>query len=233
MRVHVVLGLPEDVSGVVVAVDVLRSSTTIVAALENGAEEIIPCASVEEARTLKNRVGQGALLVGEQMGFTPEGFDFNISPRFMKPEILSGRKIIYCSTNLMRVVSSCLEAEALMIGALTNSAAVARYLNRLRSEQVTIIACGLIPERMITLEDVVGAGAIVSKLDYAEATDTAMLAQLAYENGRWREFVRRGYIASYLRRIGWGEDIEFCLMEDISNVVPILRDGVLKPLIVD
>jgi len=233
MRVHAVFGFPKEVSDVIVVVDVFRSSTAIVAALENGAKEIIPCASVEEAKSLKQRLGAGAVLVGERMGLTPEGFDFNISPRLMKSEAISGKRIIYCSTNLMRVVSSCLDAKTLIIGALTNSGAVAKYLNRRKPELVTIVACGLIPKNMITLEDVIGAGAIISKLSYDEASDTALIAQLAYENGRWRDFVRKGYIANYLREIGWGDDIDICLKEDVSNIVPILGDGVFKAFVVD
>ena len=81
---------------------------------------------------------------------------------------------------------------------------------------------------MITLEDVVGAGAIVHKLRYDEASDSAILAQLVYENDRWREIVSRGFIANYLRQIGWGNDIEICLKEDASNIIPILEGGELK-----
>jgi len=233
MRVDVVFGLPKELAEVMVVVDVFRSSTTIVTALENGAEEIIPCASIDEARKMKKSIGSGVLLVGERMGFTPEGFDFNISPRLMKPEAVSGKKIIYCSTNLMKVVSQCLDAKTLLIGALSNSRAVARYLNSLKPDSVSIVACGLIPKNMVTLEDVIGAGAIVSKLRYEEASDTALLAQLAYESGKWKDFARKGYIANYLSRIGWGEDIELCLMEDTSNIVPILKDGVFKALVVE
>jgi len=233
MRVDVVFGLPKELTSVIIVVDVFRSSTTIVTALENGAEEIVPCASIDEARKLKEKLGNKALLVGERMGFKPEGFDFNISPRFMKPEVISGKKIVYCSTNLMKVVSHCLNAETLLIGALTNSRAVAKYLNAIKPESVALVACGLIPKNMITVEDVIGAGAIVSKLEYDEASDTALLARLAYESRKWKDFVKEGFVANYLKKIGWGEDIEICLMEDVSNVIPILKDGVFKALVVD
>ena len=228
MRVELFFGLPEKSCENVIVVDVFRSSTTIVAALENGAEEVIPSASPDEARKMKEEIGGGALLVGEELGFTPEGFDLNISPRLMRRETVSGKKIIYCSTNLAKVVSRFLDAENLVVGGLTNSSAVADYVNKLNPSRVMVVACGLIPKGMITLEDVNGAGSIISKLEYDEASDAAVLAKLAYENKRWREAVSNGYIANYLRKIGWGEDIDVCLSEDTSNVVPILKNGVLK-----
>ena len=228
MQVELVFGLPEERCRNVVVVDVFRSSTTIVAALENGAEEVIPVSSTEEAFRLRKELGGETLLVGEEMGITPEGFDLNISPRLMKKETVEGKKIIYRSTNLARVVSEFLNAENLVVGALTNSGAVARYVSGLGLDRVMVVACGLIPKKMITLEDVVGAGSIISKLDYDEASDAAIIAKLAYENKGWRKAVENGYIAKYLRELGWGQDIEYCLSEDISNVVPVLKNGVLK-----
>ena len=230
MLVDVIFGLPESFSETVVVVDVFRSSTAIVTALENGAEAIIPSPSVEEARKLKEKLGRDYLLVGEELGFTPKGFDLNISPRLLTKDKVAGRKLIYCSTNLIKIVHRCLKAETLIIGALVNSRAVAKYLNELDPDSVSIVACGFLPKNMITLEDVVGAGAIVSKLNYDEASDAAILAQLAYENDTWRERIPMGFVSKYLKKIGWEEDVEICLSEDVSNVVPILRNGELKGL---
>ncbi|HDD39787.1 MAG TPA: 2-phosphosulfolactate phosphatase [Nitrososphaeria archaeon] len=228
MFVDVLFGLPQRFAETVVVVDVFRSSTAIVTAFENGAASIIPCSSAPEAFKLRERLGDDYLLVGEELGLTPKGFDLNISPSLLTRERVGGRRIIYCSTNLMKVVSRCIDAKRLVIGALINSRAVAEYLNEIRPDHVSIIACGFLPKNMITLEDVVGAGAIVHKLRYDEASDSAILAQLVYENDRWREIVPRGFIANYLKQIGWGNDIEICLKEDASDIIPILEGGELK-----
>ncbi len=220
--------MPEKFAETVVVVDVFRSSTAIVTAFENGAAGIVPCSSAAEAFRLRERLGDEYLLVGEELGLTPRGFDLNISPSLLTRDRIGGRKMIYCSTNLMKVVSRCMSAERLVIGGLVNSRAVAEYLNKIRPDHISIIACGFLPKNMVTLEDVVGAGAIVHKLRYDEASDTAILAQLVYENDRWREVVPRGFIANYLRQIGWGDDIEICLKEDVSEIIPILKDGELK-----
>ena len=227
MRVELFFGIPEESCENVIVIDVFRSSTTIILALENGAKEVIPTGSPEEAKKVKERIGDG-LLVGEELGFTPEGFDMNISPRLMTKEAVSGRRMIYCSTNLMKAVLRFMDAENLIVGALTNSSAVARYVNSLNPSRLMIVACGFIPKKMITLEDVVGAGSIISKLRYDEASDTAIMARLIYENENWKEAVREGFIANYLRKIGWGDDIDVCLEEDLSNIVPVLREGSFK-----
>lgn len=229
MLVEVLFGLPEKFAETVVVVDVFRSSTSIVVALENGAISIIPCPSKMDAIELKERLGDGCILVGEELGFTPEGFDLNISPRLLTREKVGGKKIIYCSTNLARAVFRCIDAKRLIVGGLVNSRAVAKYLNNVRPEEVSIIACGFIPKNAISLEDVVGAGAIIHKLRYDEASDTALMAQLVYESDGWREAVLRGSTANYLRKIGWEGDIEICLSEDISDIVPILEGGEFKP----
>jgi len=233
MLVDVVFGLPRERLERLVVVDVFRSSTAIVKALENGAVEIIPCSSIAEAKRLKRKLGSNTLLVGERMGITPKNFDLNISPSLLTRERVEGRRIIYCSTNLMKVVSRNLDSKLLLIGGLINASAVAKYLNRLNPEKITIVACGLIPDKMITMEDVIGAGAIISRLIDAELTDTAIISRLAYENDEWRRIIPNSYIANYLRSIGWGQDIEICLNEDSSNIVPILVDGVIKGVRVD
>lgn len=230
MIVEVLFGLPENFAETVVVVDIFRSSTSIVTALQNGAMSIIPCPSAADALKLRECIEGDCLLVGEEFGFTPHGFDLNISPSLLTRERIGGRKVIYCSTNLAKVISRCIEAERLVVGGLVNARAVAEYLNRIRPDKVSIIACGFVPKNMIALEDVVGAGAIVHKLRYDEASDSALMAQLIYENDRWRDLVLESFTAKYLRQIGWGNDIELCLREDISDIIPMLEDGELRPI---
>jgi len=234
MRVDVALGPPKEHPENLVVVDIFRSSTSIITALENGAREIIPCSSLERARMLKRGLGERALLVGERRGLTPRGFDLNISPSLLVRERVEGRRIIYCSTNLMKVVSRHMKsAKHLIIGGLINASAVARYLRKLDLERVVIAACGLLFENLISLEDVIGAGAIVSRLDDEDLSDTALLAKLAYENKNWRRAILQCYTAKYLERIGWGMDVELCLREDISSIVPILSGNVIKGVRID
>ena len=71
----------ELAAGVVVMVDVLRASTTIVTALANGAKEVIPCLEIDEARqkaaewTGSGESSERPLLGGERGGLAIAGFD--------------------------------------------------------------------------------------------------------------------------------------------------------------
>ena len=80
LNVHLLpeLADPHDLAGhTSIVIDVLRASTTITTALASGAEKLIPCLTVEEARQLA-RDRPGALLGGERGGERLPGFDFGI-----------------------------------------------------------------------------------------------------------------------------------------------------------
>lgn len=231
MMIDVIFGTPKELSEAMVIVDVFRSSTTIVTALDNGARYVVPCRSVEEARRFKSEVEgrlRSALLIGEDMGITPEGFDLNISPQNMRKEFVQGKVLIYRSTNLTSILHSCQTAKMVLIGALVNATAVARHLEAMKPRNVGIVACGMVPYEMVTLEDVVGAGAIVHDLRRGKLSDSAMLSRLVYHNSKWRKKIHNGYIAKYLTKIGFSEDILYCLQENISDTVPVLKNGRLS-----
>ena len=71
-----------DLAGrAVVVIDILRSTTTIVTALANGARAIIPAASSEEAvRLAGNLEKNGVILAGERKGVKIPGFALGNSP---------------------------------------------------------------------------------------------------------------------------------------------------------
>ena len=87
MRVDVVFGgaalMPSDVSGRVVAViDVLRASTSIATALNNGAKAVIPLESSDEVVTRSKALERSDVrLAGERRMLAIPGFDLGNSPR--------------------------------------------------------------------------------------------------------------------------------------------------------
>ena len=65
----------------VIVIDVLRASTTIVTALNNGAREIIPVGSIESAvKVSGNLFGDVVLRGGERNGKIITGFNLGNSP---------------------------------------------------------------------------------------------------------------------------------------------------------
>lgn len=216
-----VLYRPKRVYDALVLVDVFRSSTTITLTLEEGAKYILPCRTLREAVRVKLELlkkGEEAILAGERMGVKPRGFDTNISP----PIPAKGKAVVYTSTNLVRQLFRIPAGAEVIIGALVNSKAVSDYLRGADFERIGVVACG--EKGKISIEDVVGAGAIAKKLG-ADLTDSAVVALLAYENGRWRDYVKRSSSYRLLESLGFKDDLRLCMTEDISDTVPVLKGG--------
>ena len=95
-----VLPRKEDLPGTALAgtavavIDVLRATSTAVAALAAGAAALRPCASPDEARALAERLraaGVPCLLCGEAGAVKVPGFDLGNSPReFLQPAAETG-----------------------------------------------------------------------------------------------------------------------------------------------
>src|SRR3989454_9086654 len=84
----------------VVVIDVLRATTTVVAALANGAKAVIPAATSEEAvRLASNLEKDGVLLAGERQGLKIEGVALGNSPGGMTPAAGAGKTLVLSTTN--------------------------------------------------------------------------------------------------------------------------------------
>ena len=91
----------ESVRGqTVVVIDVLRTSTTIVAALHNGARGVIPSGSLEAATELVVKLGvEDVLLCAERDVRQVEGCDLGNSPAEYTAEIVKDRLIVLATSN--------------------------------------------------------------------------------------------------------------------------------------
>ena len=99
-----------------VVVDVMRATATIAQALASGYERVYCCREIEDARALREKLGEG-LLGGERSAVQIEGFDLGASPR----EVLEprGRVLIYSTTNGTRAVLAAVSAcRKVLLGSL-------------------------------------------------------------------------------------------------------------------
>ena len=81
---------------IVVVIDVLRATSAICAAFENGIRSIIPVATIEEAQDYKDR---GYLVGAERKGQIVEGFDFGNSPTHILNVDFKGKTIIHTTSS--------------------------------------------------------------------------------------------------------------------------------------
>ena len=83
-------------AGTVVVIDVLRAATTIVYALEAGAEQILPCLEIADALALAERFSPDEVVLGgEREGSLIEGFDLGNSPDEYTSERVGGKTVIF------------------------------------------------------------------------------------------------------------------------------------------
>lgn len=201
----------------IVVVDVFRSSSAIITALGNGAKSVVPFTNLSKAVQAHRSSRLSTILAGERKGITPTHFDYNISPFEMSRENVSGRTILYSSSNLTRILDKLEKRHCILIGGIINARAVANYLQA-RHNDAAIIPCGT--RLGITIEDLVGAGAIAASIRHAEFSDNALVAIGLFKAKGWKGLVRRGRIAARLKELGFQKDIGFCLRLDSSSVVP-------------
>lgn len=222
LKVHVASSVSEEAScDTLVVVDVLRSSSTIIQALSNGARAVIPFSHPRDALKFRSSIPRGShLLVGERNGITPRGFNYNISPFDMSRKNVFGKTILYSSSNLTRVLGKLERRKNLIIGGIVNARATAVFL-RSKGNDVTIIPCGTLQGP--TIEDLAGAGAIATGLLAEDLSDNALIAVGLYRNTRWRSLVKRGRITKRLLNLGFGRDVDFCLQPNTSSIVPSMR----------
>lgn len=208
-----------------VVIDTFRSSSTITMALKNGAKEVIPLNNIRAAIDYRRKFGdsRAAILVGERRGITPRGFDYNISPYDMSPQNVSGKSIIYSSTNLTRILAK-LRGPRVIIGGINNARAVAHYLRRYG--RIALVPYGT--KQGTTIEDIVGAGSIVDLSHPDDLTDSALIALGLYRCPEWRRLCIKGRTAKLMHKLGMQKDVELCLRVNLSSIVP----GVVKGRIV-
>lgn len=215
MRVHVAFTPAETVRApVAVVVDVLRATSTIVQALASGYRRVLCCAEIDEARELRERLGEG-VLAGERLAQAIPGFDLGNSPaEFVAPR---GETVILTTTNGTRaIVAAAAGAETVLVGSLLNLAAVTDAA-RDAGAAVEVVCAGV--DGRFSLDDAYCAGRIAGLLG-GERSDAAEAAvRLAGSFANAGEGLRA---AENPRQEALGDDLAWCARESVLAVVPRL-----------
>src|SRR3989442_10813079 len=128
MRIDVVLTADEVVAdhvrdSTVLVIDVLRASTTMIAALAGGAAAIVPVAEPAEALRRAAAIGNGTLTAGERHGERIAGFDLGNSPVEVAARDIRLRTIVFTTSNGTRALLAARHAPAVGIAAFVNLSA--------------------------------------------------------------------------------------------------------------
>lgn len=203
----------------VVIIDVLRATSVITTALNNGAKAVIAKIEVEEALALKNEM---SLLCGERKALKIEGFDLTNSPLDYKREIVEDKIIILTTTNGTKTIHRSLCAHKIIIGCMLNGKAVASYITK-QNKDVVIVCAGTYGK--FSLDDYICAGKIiydVIKKSSIDLDDFAATAYMSYRDNKEAviAFVSMASHYKYLISIGLQDDVKYCFTEDITHIVP-------------
>lgn len=231
MRIDVALvpALLRDSGSLAVVVDTLRASSSIVALLDAGVPTIIPAASVEAAREMRERLPDH-LLCGEANGLPPPGFDYGNSPVEFAALEPGGRSAILATSNGTRILNELAGRPAVLVGGLTNREAAAAAALALAREHACDIAvvCAAAPSGKLALEDAIGGGAIAeAALRLAPAlqpSDDTRFARDAFlaAAGDLPGAIAASRHGAELIAAGFAADVEYCARLDVSSVAPLL-----------
>ncbi|HWN94141.1 MAG TPA: 2-phosphosulfolactate phosphatase [Methylomirabilota bacterium] len=224
-----------------VVFDVLRATSSMLTALNNGAEAIIPVSEISEALAIRQKQ-PSVLLAGERNGLRigrelTGGIDFDLgnSPRDFGAEKIRGKTIAWTTTNGTRALRACAHAEMVLLGALANLRVLADILDQLRPQNLLLICAGTF--EAAAFEDLFAAGALIDSLQHLTAkehcSDAAQLVWHAYRH----VFDDAALIASSLnaRRLlanpDLAPDVAICLQRDtVQFNASLLRDGTVRAM---
>ncbi|MGC4056706.1 MAG: 2-phosphosulfolactate phosphatase, partial [Chitinophagaceae bacterium] len=207
---------------VTVIIDVFRATSTIAAALDNGARRIVPVASVEECIAI-SKITPNSITAGERDGKVAPGLEYGNSPSEYPRAFIGGKDLILTTTNGTRLLHMVKDAHTIVTGSFPNLGAIVEFLRK--EQRRVLLACASWKDRF-NLEDALFAGAVAAQLndEFTINCDSAMacISLNADSRGDYFEYLKRG--AHYKRLSGFGleSDMVYCTTPDVHPVVPIL-----------
>jgi 2-phosphosulfolactate phosphatase len=217
---------------VVIVLDILFATSTMVNAFAEGVDAIWPALNSDDANIVAGGIGEcirsGEYLAEHLPGFAPA------MPLLLAREPLSGRKLVYCTTNGTVALRASAKASYAYIGALLNGAALVSHVRQTHPGLSVLIVCsGSVGN--FNLEDFYGAGHLVDHFEKQgggyELNDAARAAQL----------VRRGYgaldvlmgsrVGMMMQAKGLANEVQYCAQLDTLDVVARLDGSSLRRVI--
>lgn len=210
-----------------IMVDALRASTTITLALNNF-NEIIPCFTPEEAFELKKEIN--GIIAGERSGKRVEGFDVGNSPKDVENYDTDIETLILTTSNGTRILKDM--NSTVLVGSMVNAKAVGYKSVEIAENEIDVVMAGY--KGNFALEDFLAAGEILYWVcdrlnNECEISDYAKAAIMA---SRDYDALKKGFYncnsGRKLSRLKSKNDIDCCVLKNISENVAIYENNILK-----
>lgn len=218
-------------AGIVVVIDILRATSAMVAAFTHGVKDIIPVATIEEARAYIGRPGY--IAAAERNGEVVEGFPVGNSPLAFKAMDLRGKTIVISTTNGTQAISTGKDVRQLVVGAFLNLTALTDWLLK-QNDNILLLCSGW--RNKFSLEDSVFAGAVMDRLlasgKFGAEEDSSIASRYLFMAARdnFLSIIKAAPRRKRLQQLHLLDDVKYCLTPDQSTVIPVLRNGRLVPL---
>jgi 2-phosphosulfolactate phosphatase len=216
-------------NAVVVIIDVFRATSTIAAALHNGAKCVIPVDEVAKAIEISKQID--GIAAGERDGKLAEGLQHGNSPLEYSIDFIKDKTLVLTTTNGTKLLQMALDnkASTIITGSFPNLSAVCTFL--VNENKNVVLGCAGWKDRF-NLEDTLFAGAVIAKIkeNFTIHCDSSLTAELLYNQHKDNLIDFASTLTHYHRlveRFGLIEDIKFCLTPDGANVLPLYENGKL------
>lgn len=238
-KIHVLLK-KEELDGerlqgkVVIVLDILFATTSIVAALAHGASEVVP--ALDRAACLagtEGRLPASYVLAGELNSQTLEGFA-HATPLALLRENVGQRSVFYSTTNGTVALKRSEGAEHVYAAALVNAAATVSHVMHCHPDQTVLIACSGSAGNF-NLEDFYGAGYLVSLFraadgDRFEFSDAALAAEMMFLQSDALQCLSEARVGRRMLARELDDEVRFAARQSCFDVVPKLVGGILRPM---
>jgi 2-phosphosulfolactate phosphatase len=221
-KIHVLLRKedidPQQIDGkVLVVLDILFATSTIVTALAAGAEAVYPALHRDDALDQAQRHNSDeVVLAGELNAKTLPGFK-PTAPLRLSDAGVSGKKLIYSTTNGTVALRLSATAAHIYAAALLNGEATMQRIARLHPGENVLVVCSG-SGGAFNLEDFYGAGHIVDQFaaavgPSAEFSDAALAARLFYRNNEGAAALLACRVGRMMAAAEQSEEVHFALRE--------------------
>lgn len=219
---------------VVVVLDVLFATSTMITALAHGASAVVPTLDGESAREEAKGLPPGSyVLSGELLAETIEGFA-PPTPLALLEHGLSGKTLIYSTTNGTVALKDSSAAGHVFAGALLNAHAVVKHIaEHHRDGSILIVCSGSMGNP--NLEDMYGGGYFVELIarelgEGRDFSDAAIAARALFHSEPAESLLLRCRVGQMMQERGLTHEVKYAAQLSPLDVVPKLFDGVLKPV---
>lgn len=204
---------------IVIVLDILFATSTIVHAFGEGMESIWPALDKDDAALIASSL-ESALLAGEYLGQPLAGFA-PATPLFLAGARQHHKTLVYCTTNGTVALRRSAGARQIYVGALLNGLALVKHVfSTYPGESVLVVCAGSVGN--FNLEDFYGAGHLVSHFnqlgDY-DLSDAARAALLLYQGTSAETALNTSRVGRMMKQVNLQHEIDHAARRDVVDVV--------------